>query len=776
MRTSIFQRIRTHSRRTPRPGGHSAWVRALLLVTAALVLVTVGAGQAAAAPENGPVAPTTGGKQLPKGMPAELNQFVAGTDEFKNGPWFEGVCADKGGDFAGYLAAMFPNEEALRYWGLPADQKVKMIQAKAYSLVLSGVELPNGEKLPASALQDDKKAKEVIDAGWVPADDWYQETFPNDRSEFYPSTTPVCADDLKRWTSEAITTWGFKWAKQPDAASMDIMTAAEDGPRRTNAEAGDPQRNRIEDPCNTGEKRGWAYCEHAFFVNCDQAGDGRDRSSCLDWNTNVGKMFDETAAWIDRNTELSDRVDEAVKETGAYKLGAAAVDAFSMLWTGAVAIAKFVEDPSSVIDDWANTMKEGSIGLLQKVLPGLAEVGNFDFKAQWFIAWYAKAVGLGIAVLAVLFLAATVRAARSGGGRELLFNTLGYAPMAVAFMLFAPGVAYMIEAFCAALSDALVGFMGTSVDELVNNVSATLGAVNKDTLVGGTLMGLIGFGLLAIGAFALYVGLLMHQIGIPLASCAMAIGFAFFVYPPMRKKALRIPMTLLSLMLSVPLLFFMLGLLSDLLNDAAKNSIAGTGELQSLGMLTLMALAFVVIGLAPFSMLKWAPVLPDTEDSDRMGDSGGGSGQIIGAGMGGAIGASRGASGGGGHGGGGGGSGGPVGGQSGQTAHKATSAANASPGGGHTGGKGGGGHSGELGSGITKGSKALGKAGALAGPEGGAAGRLLAAAGSGLGRGVSMTGHAASAGVSGGARAAAINAASRTHGVAADSAPTPDNT
>ena len=39
-----------------------------------------------------------------------------------------------------------------------------------------------------------------------------------------------------------------------------------------------------------------------------------------------------------------------------------------------------------------------------------------------------------------------------------------------------------------------------------------------------------------------------------------------------------------------------------------------------------------------------------------------------------------------------------------------------------------------------------------------------------------MTGHAASAGVSGGARAAAINAASRTHGVAADSAPTPDNT
>lgn len=772
MRTSIFQQIRTHSLRSPRTGGHSVWVRALLLVTAALVLVTVGAGQAAAAPEDAPAASMTGGKQLPKGMPAELNQFVAGTDEFKNGPWFKGVCADKGGDFAGYLAAMFPNEEALRYWGLPADQKVKLIQAAAWSMGRPNVKLPSGETVPAEVLKDEATAKKAVDAGWVPPDDWYQETFPNDRSEFYPSMTPVCAEDLKRWTTQAITTWGFKWAEQPDAASMDIMTAGEDGPRRTNDEAGDPQRNRIEDPCNTGEKRGWAYCEHAFFVNCDQATRGPDSTRCTDWNTNVGRMFDETAAWLDRNTELSDRVDEAVKETGAYKLGAAAVDAFSMLWSGAVAIAKFVDDPSSVIDDWANATKESSINLLQKVLPGLAEVGNFDFKAEWFLAWYAKAIGLGIAVLVVLFLAATVRAARRGGGQELM-ATLSYAPLAVALMMFAPGAAYMIEAFCAALADAIVGGMGTSIDELVNNISATLGAVNKDTLVGGTLMGVIGFGLLAIGGFALYVGLLMHQIGIPLASCGMAIGFAFFVYPPMRKKALRIPMTLLSLMLSVPLLFFMLALLSDLLNDAANNATAGTGELQSLGMLTLMALAFIVIGLAPFSMLRWAPILPDTEDSDRMGDSGGGAGQIIGAGMGGAIGASRGASGGGGHGGG--SSGGPVGGQGAQTAHKATSGATANAGN-HTGGKSGGhGGGGELGSGISKGSKALGKAGALAGPEGGAAGRLLAAAGSGLGKGASMTGRAAYAGASSGTRAAAINAANRTHGIAADSAPTPDN-
>jgi hypothetical protein len=737
------------------------WVRVLLLVSAVLVLVTVGAGHAAAAPDDAP-APSSGpgGKQLPKGMPAQLNQFVAGTDEFKNGSWFTGDCAGKGGDFAGYLSAMFPNEEALRYWGLPDDQKVKVVQAGGWGIAKPNVELPGGDTVPASAMRDGGVAKKAVDDGWTPPDDWYQETFPNDRSEFYPSTTPVCAEDLKRWTSESITTWGFTWAEQPDATSLQAMTGGDE-----------TKIKRITDPCNTGDQRGWAYCEHAYFVNCDQATRGTDLQRCLEWNTNVGRMFDETAAWNERNISVDQRVDEAIKESGPYKFGAAAVDAFSMLWHGAVAIAKFVDDPSSVIDDWANATKESSISMLQKVLPGLAQVGNFDFEAEWFIAWYAKAVGLGLAVLVVLFLAATVRAARHGGGQELMFNTLGYLPLAVVLMIFAPGAAFLIEAFCAALSSAIVSGMGTSVDELVNNISATLGAVNKDTLVGGTLAGLIGFGLLVIGAFALYIGLLMHQIGIPLASCAMAIGFAFFVYPPMRKKALRIPFTLLSVMLSVPLLFFMLGLLSDLLNDAAANATAGTGELQSLGNLSLMALAFIVIGLAPFSMLRWAPILPSTEDSDRMGDSGGGSGQIIGAGMGGAIGASRGASAtSGGHASGGGD--GPVGGQGAQMANKATNAATTGhPGGAHPGGKGG-----ELGSGISKGSKGLGKAAAVTGPEGGAAGRLMAVAGAGLGKGASMTGRAAYAGASGGTRAAAMNAANRTHGVAANSAPTPDNT
>lgn len=740
----------------------SVATRVALLMAAVLVLITVGAGQTAAAPdpEAGQTASngTGGGKKLPAGLPAELTPLIAGTEEFKNGPWFQGVCAGKGGDMAGYLAAVFPNEEKMRYWRKSDAEKVVQL-AVLSSFGGSGFTTGDGQDISSDQLKDSEQALALVkDKGVIPPDDMLGEVFPNDRAEFYPSTSPVCAADLERWTSKAVTTWGFTWADRPDAASIESMTG------------GDAAKlKRINSPCDTGEKWGWAYCDHAFFVNCDQADDGRDRKQCMDWNLGVGRMFDETANWIDRNTSVSDRI----KDSGPVKFLQSTADAFAEMWQLAGEVIDFIKDPGDVIGKWANNIKAWSMDLVQHVLPGLAEAGEFDFTAEYFAEWYAKSVGMGIALMCVLFLAATVRAARSGGARELMFNTVGYLPVAVVLMIFAPGVAYLLEVFFGALADAIVGVIGTSVDELVNNVSSTLGALTNETLVGGTIMGIIGFGLLGLGAFALYLGLLMHQIGIPLASCAMAIGFAFFVYPPWRKKALRIPFTLISIMATVPLLFFLLGIVADIMNSAAINASLGSGELQSLGQLALMALCFITIGLAPFSMLKWAPILPDSEDADRMGDGGGGGGQVLGAGMGGAIGASRGARGGGSSGGGSGGD--PVGRQGASMANKATStAAEHKAPGAHTGGSGG--HGSQGGKGIEKGSKGLGKAAAITGPEGGAAGRLLAVAGSAAGKGASFAGHAAYAGASGGTRAAAMNASNRTHGVAADSAPTPDNT
>ena len=789
----MITHTRDHPSTTPTPTRRprSAVLRAhaarglwVAIVAVILAVSGIGAGSAAAAPNDGSPSPTspatTNGQSLPAGMPAGLKKLVAGTPEFKAGPWFSGPCASKGGDMAAYLSALFPVENQMLYWRQSREDKIAYLQARATQHSMSGdlgatIKGPDGASVPLGSLADATKAGQLVDAGFVPPDGMLRKTFPNDNTSYYPSTSPVCANDLKRWTSTATTTWGFQWADAPDTASLQAMTGSS-AATVDQATVGDSdaakKAKRIAKPCDTGEKLGWAYCEHAYFVNCDQATDGVDRQRCTAWNTGVGRMFDGTTDWIDRNTSFGDRVDDVLRNNSIYRNGAAAVKAFSDLWAGAAAIVDFVKDPDSLIGKWANKFKAWAVDMTRTVLPGMAAAGEFDFSADWFVRWYAMSMGLGLAVLAALFLAATVRAARNGGWSELQYNVLGYLPVAVVAMLFAPMAFVLVEAFFSEFAKAITAAIGTSVDQLVNNVSATLGAVNDKTLIGGDIMAIIGFGLLGLGVFAMYLGLLMHQVGIPLASCAMVIGFAFFVYPPWRKKALRIPFTIFSLLASVPLLFFMLGIVTALMNSAAVRAVVGNGKLASLGQLSLMCLCFVVIGIAPFAMLKWAPILPAAEDADRMGDGGsGGAGQILGAGMGGAIGASRarsaepiGAT----TGAGGGGQGAAM------ADHATSSAATRASGGGHGGG-GGGHHGAEMGEGIAKGSKTLGKASMIAGPEVGAAGRLLSVAGTAGGKATSVAGHAAYASASGGTRAAAISASNRTRGIAADSAPTPDN-
>lgn len=727
------------------------WLLVALLAVLAIVAASIGAGSAAADDEpaagQGTSVQNDGGKKLPAGFPTPLKRFVAGTEEFKSAPWFKGVCADKGGDFAGYLAAMFPVEPELLFWSRSEDERAAQL-ADRYK--------ENGSLSPKiSSAEEAKKAmsggsfRPTRDNGWLDA------SYPTDKSEDYPSTTPVCAEDLAQWGNKSISAWGFEFVDVPDDDSIKAMAG------------GDAQlENRIRKPCESPSAEGVWFCVHAFYLDCEKPTEQREITKCRQWNVGVGKLFRGTANWIDQNTGVSDRINNVgrnaiglwLKTTPAYWQGKIYSAAFANLWNQtAGAVAKFFKDAQDMPEKWANWFKEFALDLTTTVLPGLASVGEFDLKAPWFLKWYAMSIGLGFAVMTVMFLLATVRASRSGGAEALARDTLGYLPTAIAAMMYTPMLAWMLQALAHEMTMLIANLMGTSMDEVVDNVSSMLGSLTNETLVGGVIGAIIGFGLLGMGAFALFLGLLMHQIGIPLACVACAIGYGMLVHPTWRRKALRVPMMLISLILSTPLLFLALAVIIQVINWSAAESTTGDGKLASWGQLALCAFAFFVIGIAPFSLLKWSPLLPGNEDADRMGDSGGGAGQIVGAGGMGAAGGVRashsaretsGAA-------------------SGSGAHHAAAASHHG-GGAHAAGGGGGGGGGGSGQVVGKAGKAMSMAG---GPVTATAGRLASVAG----KGAHVAGDAAKAGVSAGTRAGAINASQRAHGIAADSAPTTSN-
>ncbi|MFT4398072.1 hypothetical protein ACLTEW_24415 [Gordonia lacunae] len=728
------------------------------MVAVAVCVGSFGAGVAAATPEDGeapaPVSTRAGGKKLPAGFPAPLKQYVAGTDEFKKASWFTGACADKGGDFAAYLAATFPVEAELQFWSRPEDERANLLvdRFKADVTVSQG----NVSGLQPT-IDSVEKAKKEMAGGFRPTPDnkWLPGSYPGPRTEEYPSTTPVCAQDLARWGNKAISTWGFEFAEQPDAQSITTMAGGDAA-----------LEGIIKEPCSGSRPESVWFCNHAFYLDCAKATDGADVTKCTQWNTQVGKLFRGTKNWIDQNSSLGDRIAAAARVTlassPAYRLGKAQVDAYSSLWGNTIgAVTEFVKDAKELPEKWANYIKQAAMDMTTTVLPGLATVGEFDLRQGWFIKWYAMSTALGLAVMIVMFLLATVRAGRNGGGSALVRDTLGYLPTAIMAMLYTPFIAWMLQSLAKAITMSIAQLMGTSMDEVVDNVSAMLGGLTNETLVGGAVGGIIGFGVLAFGAFALFLGLLMHQIGIPLACVACAIGYGMLVHPTWRRKALRVPMMLITLIFSTPLLFLALAIIIQVINWSAAESTTGDGKLESWGALALCALAFFVVGIAPFSLLKWSPLLPTTEDADRMGDGGAGTGQVIGAGMGGPIraahnGAASPSAGG--------GSGGLGGGGGEQGARHAAAAAShhSSPGGG------GGAHSGSTGAAKHAGSSALKGVAAAGGPVSATAARLASAAG----RGGQIAGDMAKSGVAAGTRAGALNASQRAHGIATDSAPT----
>ncbi|WP_405132968.1 hypothetical protein [Nocardia sp. NBC_01388] len=547
-----------------------------------------------AAADPGPTMPVSAGS-LPDGFPTDLRQFIANTDEFKTA-WFSGTCASRGGDVGAYVNAVMPVEDRLMYWTSDDTQKAQLLGADS---TVPG----RGSEVQTLISQHDEPPKDMLPKVF-PAGD------PN-----YRMPAPACADDLKRWSGRtASNAWGFDWATHPDDQSMSAI--------RTQLGDQKVPDQVWTDPCHVG----FAYCAHAYFLDCTHSDPATgDQTQCLVWNRAVGKLFGGTANWLDKNTSLSDRIQNGVDSVigQQYAGGAAIVSAFGWLWHAGAATWRFIDNPQSVIDDWANSSKDSAVQLSSRVLDGLSSVGKFDPNADWFLHWYAMSTGIGVIVMGAMTLFALWRAAAKGETiKTISADLFGYMPAGVLLMLFAPMFATLLVSVANDGSDAITHASGPDMGQMITNLQLFTGKLTASNLAGGVIVGLILFLLLIAGALAVYFGLLMHQVALPMLAVASGIGFGMWVHPQWRKKALRPVLLFIAIVFSKPLLFLLLATMTGLLNTALTGSGGDQQQLGSLGQLCLVVVAFLVVGLAPWTLLRYAPLLPSRSDAAGFGQSG----------------------------------------------------------------------------------------------------------------------------------------------------------
>ncbi|RRQ25320.1 hypothetical protein DK926_23895 [Rhodococcus sp. Eu-32] len=581
----------------------------LVIVAAALAVLFGPPAVTAAQPQPGPEPGAVTGQQvaskLPVNFPQDLREFIGGTEEFKNGPWFTGNCRDHGGDLGLYISQALTAENRLLYWTAPDEQKIDMV---------GGATLTAGSESAAVGTVD--AAKKAVEDGVEPPESALPTVFPAGDSSFHPPTG-TCADDLARWGTTEWSTWGFVWAGAPDADSLTAIKELPGADKVPDA--------AWSDPCSEGS--GDQYCMHAFFVDCSRAASERDIRQCQDWNLAIGRLFAGTANWIDQNTGFTDRVGEAlsivVQSTPQYKLGKAYVQAFSWVAGTVGDVVDFVSEPATVIDDWANSTKSGALSLTDAVLRGLTSTGDFDATQPWFLTWYATSTGIGMMVMSFAVLIAITRSRQKGSPSELVANVFGYLPAGFVMMIFSLiGAQFLLE-IARVLTEGITAASGSTVTEMVDNIYGSMSAMNNETIVGGSIVGLIFFGLLLLGAMSVYIGLLLHQIGLPLAACIAGIGYGMWVHPTWRVKALRPVLTFIGLVLSKPMLFLLIAVVLAGANNALLSGGGGSGDLTSLGSLALVAASMVLVGFAPWALLKWAPILPTRSDSEGFGSGGG---------------------------------------------------------------------------------------------------------------------------------------------------------
>jgi hypothetical protein len=227
-----------------------------------------------------------------------------------------------------------------------------------------------------------------------------------------------------------------------------------------------------------------------------------------------------------------------------------------------------------------------------------------------------------------------VRTASGGGGRQDLQEALfKYLPLGVFLAVFAPAIGAVLGEAVNGLTNGIAawdaGFLADAVAKL-----GLLGAVTSDQIPGGAFIGLLMFLFMIIGGFMVFVGLAMQSVALPMSAVVAGLAWGMWVHPKYRRKALKVPLVYLGVLFSKPLLFFLLGVIFALIDGNLNEPAMKEGGIALLAQIVLVVVALIIVGFAPFSLLRYAPLLPTAADShDSHSSPGFGTAAVVGAGV-----------------------------------------------------------------------------------------------------------------------------------------------
>jgi hypothetical protein len=268
---------------------------------------------------------------------------------------------------------------------------------------------------------------------------------------------------------------------------------------------------------------------------------------------------------------------------------------------------------SSVASDGVNAVLSG---LSQWVASGaewlLAQIGDVlvtttsvNVGAGWFTTHYQEMAALSGVVLLPLLLASTMQAIYRQSASHLL--RVFFLQLPLALLLGVVGI--QVVRLCLAITDdlcnAVAGGSGSDVKALLAGLAKGLVAAVADPTMATFVLLLVGL-LVAVGAFILWLELLIRAAAVYAAVLFLPLALATLVWPAISHMCRRLVETIAALILSK---FVIVATLS-LAAGAISSGTSGTGD-HGAGFASVLAggALLVLATFVPFSILRLIPLV-----------------------------------------------------------------------------------------------------------------------------------------------------------------------
>ena len=259
----------------------------------------------------------------------------------------------------------------------------------------------------------------------------------------------------------------------------------------------------------------------------------------------------------------------------------------------------------SVLGDVGQWVASGAEWLLSQVGDVLTATTSIDVSASWFQSHYGAMTALAGVVILPLLLLSTIQAVVRRDPGQLVRSFLVQLPLALLLGVVAVQIVALCLSATDAMSDAVAGGTAGDVTSLLKGLTTGLAGAAADPTVASFVLLLLAL-LVAVGAFVLWLELLIRAAAVYVAVLFLPLALATLVWPAVSQWCRRLVETLAALILSK---FVIVATLS-LAAGAVSSGTAGTGDHGSGFSAVLAGGALLVIAtFVPFAILRMIPAV-----------------------------------------------------------------------------------------------------------------------------------------------------------------------